>query len=58
MLIEIILGTTCFVGGMIMTTTMYGIYNYWSERREIQRRTDNLYNSYLHMGMENDNKED
>lgn len=47
MLIEIIVGVSSFFGGVIMTTTIYSIYNSWSERRELARRTDELYNFFL-----------
>ena len=42
-IIEVIIGATSFVVGALAT----GLYNYIREEREIRRRTQHLYDSYI-----------
>jgi hypothetical protein len=47
MLIEIIVGVSSFLGGAILSAGLYEFYNYWSEERELRRRTETLYLEFL-----------
>lgn len=42
-IILIIVGVSCFLGGMIVTGGIAGTYHYVREQRDIRRRTDAIY---------------
>lgn len=47
MIVELIVGISSFVGGILMTGSIYKMVNYWRERRDIERRTMALYDSFV-----------
>ena len=42
----IIVGITSFIGGVIMTGSIYKMVNYWIEQREIDNRVNALLIEY------------
>ena len=47
MIVELIVGISSFVGGILMTGSIYKMVNHWRERRDIERRTMALYDSFV-----------
>ena len=47
LLTSVIIGISSLVGGIFMTGTIVKITNYWRERRDMERRTRELYMAYV-----------
>ena len=53
MVVELIIGASCFIGGIFFTSGLVGIYKYIKERREVRRRSQALYNHFIHLDNQN-----
>lgn len=47
MIVELIIGISSFFGGGLMTISIVKMVNYWRTQRELERRTLELYNSFV-----------
>lgn len=47
MILGIIIGISSFVGGVLMTGTIVKIIQHHREQRELDRRTQEIYQSFL-----------
>lgn len=56
-ILELLIGISSFIGGIFMTSGVVKIYQNWQERRELERRTEELYNSFIEGNESDDNNE-